>query len=75
MREYALYTSWLVTALLDANEMEEAAAQANRMFAMAASVPSTRAAERGDVVVAALRHHRHVPEAAEVLALWDAPPE
>ncbi|WP_372412048.1 transcriptional regulator [Streptomyces luteireticuli] len=74
VREYALYTSWLVTALLDANEMEEAAAQASRMFAMAASVPSTRAAERGNVVLAALRHHRRVPEVAEVLAMWDAPP-
>lgn len=73
VREFALYTSWLITALLDANEMEEAASQAHRMFAMAASVPSTRAAERGDVVLAALRRHRGVPEVAEVLAMWDAP--
>ncbi|MCF3105368.1 transcriptional regulator [Streptomyces roseoverticillatus] len=75
VREYALYLSWLVTALLDANETEEAAVQANRMFEMAASVPSMRAAERGDVVLSALRHHRHVPEVAAILALWDAPPE
>ncbi|MEU5053707.1 helix-turn-helix domain-containing protein [Streptomyces sp. NPDC021096] len=74
VREYALYLSWLVTALLDANETEEAAVQAHRMFEIASSVPSTRAAERGDVVLAALRHHRRVPEVAEVLAVWDAPP-
>lgn len=73
VREYALYLSWLVTALLDANETEEAAAQAHRMFEITSSVPSTRAADRGDIVLAALRHHRCAPEVAEVLAAWDTP--
>ncbi|MCC3766002.1 helix-turn-helix domain-containing protein [Streptomyces sp. UNOC14_S4] len=74
VREYSLYLSWLVTALLDANEIEEAAVQATRMFEMTASVPSSRASERGQVVLTALRHHRQALEVEEVLMHWDATP-
>ncbi|MEU3565415.1 transcriptional regulator [Kitasatospora sp. NPDC006786] len=67
-REYALYSSWLTVALLDANEPEEAATVADRMLAAAAAIPSSRAADRTRTAVTALRHHQDVPEVAEVLA-------
>ncbi|MFJ9447203.1 transcriptional regulator [Kitasatospora sp. NPDC101235] len=72
-REYALYSSWLVTALLDGGEPEEAAAVADTMFAAAAAIPSSRAADRTRTAVTALRHHQDdIPEVAEVLARWSA---
>jgi hypothetical protein len=71
-REYALYASWLATALLDANEPEEAASVARRVLELSAAVPSSRAAERSQVMLRALRKHASVPEVAEVLAAVDA---
>ncbi|MFF4648033.1 transcriptional regulator [Streptomyces sp. NPDC001389] len=72
-REYALYNSWEVVALLDANEPEAAAASADRMFGVLAGIPSARALDRSNVVVSALRRHRQVPEVEDVLARWTAP--
>ncbi|MFD5422618.1 hypothetical protein ACFWJT_31955 [Streptomyces sp. NPDC127069] len=72
-REYALYNSWEVVALLDANEPEAAAASADRMFGVLAGIPSTRALDRSNAVVSALRRHRQVPEVEDVLARWTAP--
>lgn len=69
-REYALYLSWLAVALADANEPEESAATAARMFEVMAWIPSSRAHDRSRAVLTTLRHHRDVPEAAEVLAQW-----
>ncbi|MFB7905821.1 transcriptional regulator [Kitasatospora sp. NPDC056076] len=69
-REFSLYASWLAVALADANEPEEAAETAHRMFQVLAGVPSSRAQDRSKVVVAALRRYRKVPEVAEVFAQW-----
>ncbi|MFJ2579954.1 transcriptional regulator [Kitasatospora aureofaciens] len=69
-REYALYASWLAVALADANEPEEAAAAANRMWEVLAGIPSSRAQDRSKAVIGALRRYREVPEVAEVLAQW-----
>lgn len=66
-RELALYLSWLVVALADANEPEEAAATAERMIALSADVASERTAERTRVVLARLGEFRDVPEVRAVL--------
>ncbi|MFH8381941.1 transcriptional regulator [Kitasatospora sp. NPDC018058] len=71
-REYALYASWLSTALAEANEPEEAAKTAHRMFEVLAGVPSSREQDRAKTVICALRRYREVPEVAEVLAHWVA---
>ncbi|MFJ9771183.1 transcriptional regulator [Kitasatospora sp. NPDC101157] len=71
-REFALYASWLSVALADANEPEEAAKTAHRMFEVLAGVPSSRAQDRSKAVIGALRRYREVPEAAEVLVQWEA---
>jgi hypothetical protein len=67
-REYALYASWLATALLDANEPEEAASVARQVLEVSAALPSSRVADRSQVMLRALRKHASVPEFAEVLA-------
>ncbi|RKN40389.1 hypothetical protein [Streptomyces hoynatensis] len=69
-RELALYRSWLAIALLDANEPEEAAGVARQMLELSATVPSARAAARGELLVRRLREHDDVPEVADVLADW-----
>ncbi|MGX4735247.1 transcriptional regulator [Kitasatospora griseola] len=69
-REYALYASWLAVALADANEPEEAAKSADRMFEVLAGLPSSRAQDRSRAVTTALRRFRDVPEAVEVLERW-----
>ena len=69
-RELALYQSWLAAALLDANEFEEAAEVARSTLELSASVPSSRAAQRGALLVGRLRAHRQVPAVADVLADW-----
>lgn len=66
-RELALYLSWLAVALADANEPEEAARTAARMFAISADVASDRTAQRGHVVRARLEPYRDVPEVRQVL--------
>ncbi|MEV0348615.1 transcriptional regulator [Nonomuraea sp. NPDC050680] len=66
-RELALYLSWLAVALADANEPEEAARTATRMFAISADVASDRTAQRGNVVRARLEPYRDVPEVRQVL--------
>ncbi|MBB1245034.1 helix-turn-helix transcriptional regulator [Streptomyces durbertensis] len=66
-RELALYLSWLVVALADANEPEEAAATAERVVALSADVSSERTAERVRVVLTRLEEFRDVPEVRAVL--------
>lgn len=67
-RELALYLSWLAVAYADANEPEEAAAAAARMFDASADVASGRTDERGRVVLARLTEFEDVPEVREILA-------
>ncbi|MFD5504645.1 helix-turn-helix transcriptional regulator [Streptomyces sp. NPDC127061] len=66
-REVALYSSWLVVALADANEPEEAAAVAERVVSLSADVASERTAERVRVIRARLEDFRDVPEVRAVL--------
>lgn len=67
-RELALYLSWLVVALVDANEPEEAAKAARRMLDLATDFASDRTARRARVVLSKLEPYRDVPEVREVLA-------
>ncbi|MET8243545.1 helix-turn-helix transcriptional regulator [Streptomyces sp. NPDC005202] len=67
-RELALYLSWLAVAYADANEPEEAAATAVRMFELSADVASDRTSERGRVVLSRLAEYDDVPEVRAVLA-------
>ncbi len=71
-RELALYLSWLAVALADANEPEEAAATARRMFDLTADFASSRTAERGHLVLAKLEPFRDVPDVREVLDTYAA---
>ncbi|MFI6514632.1 transcriptional regulator [Spirillospora sp. NPDC050679] len=66
-RELALYLSWLVVALLDANEAEEAAEAAARMLEISAGLTSDRTSERARIVLERLRPYRDVPAVREVL--------
>ncbi|MFI0453413.1 helix-turn-helix domain-containing protein [Actinomadura sp. 6N118] len=66
-RELALYLSWLVIALADANEPEEAASAARRMLDLTSDFPSARTAERSRVVLTKLEDFRDVPEVRAVL--------
>ncbi|MFG3260344.1 helix-turn-helix domain-containing protein [Streptomyces sp. NPDC048172] len=68
-RELALYLSWLAMAYADANEPGQAAAVAERMFAMSASVASARTDTRADAVRTRLTEYREVPEVRSVLSL------
>ncbi|MEV7197146.1 helix-turn-helix transcriptional regulator [Streptomyces sp. NPDC093510] len=67
-RELALYLSWLAVAYADANEPEEAAATALRMFDLSADVASDRTSERARVVIARLADFDDIPEVRAVLA-------
>jgi hypothetical protein len=67
-RELALYMSWLVVALADANEPEEAAAVAERVLSLSTDVASERTAERARVMLARLRALADVPEVAALLS-------
>ncbi|MCZ4509804.1 helix-turn-helix transcriptional regulator [Streptomyces sp. ActVer] len=67
-RELALYLSWLAVAYADANEPEEAAATAQRMFDLSADVASDRTSERARVVLRRLADYDDVPEVRSVLA-------
>lgn len=66
-RELALYLSWLAVAYADANEPEEAAVTAERVFSLSADVASERTAERVRVVLARLAEYADVPEVRAVL--------
>ncbi|MEU0967853.1 helix-turn-helix transcriptional regulator [Streptomyces sp. NPDC005917] len=67
-RELALYLSWLAVAYADANEPEEAADTASRMFELSADVASDRTSERGRVVLARLADFDEVPQVRDLLA-------
>lgn len=56
-REMALYLSWLAVALADANEPEEAAGVAERVFSLASDTPSERVAERVRVILGRLQEY------------------
>jgi transcriptional regulator with XRE-family HTH domain len=66
-RELALYLSWLVVALADANEPEEAARAAWRMYDLSKDVASDRTGRRHRVVLDRLAPYRDVPEVWEVI--------
>ncbi|MEV7378338.1 helix-turn-helix transcriptional regulator [Streptomyces lydicus] len=66
-REVALYLSWLVIALADANEPEDAAHEAGRVMTIAADVASERTAERVRVIRRRLEDFSDVPDVANVL--------
>ncbi|MFB9247806.1 hypothetical protein ACFFWE_06165 [Sphaerisporangium melleum] len=66
-RELALYLSWLAVALADANEPEEAAKAAGRMFDLSSDVASERTAHRGRVVLKRLVPYRDLPQVRELL--------
>lgn len=67
-RELALYLSWLVVALADANEPEEAACTAGRLLDLSADVASDRTARRTNVVLGRLAPYRDVPQVRDLLA-------
>ncbi|MFH8986987.1 helix-turn-helix domain-containing protein [Streptomyces sp. NPDC017940] len=67
-RELALYRSWLAVALADANEPEQAAAEAQRVIALAGELSSERTATRTRVVLERLQPFAAVPEVRSVLA-------
>ncbi|PSM43743.1 transcriptional regulator [Streptomyces dioscori] len=67
-REMALYLSWLVVALADANEPEEAAAVAERVISLGSETSSERVAERMRVIFDRLQDYTGVPEVAALLA-------
>ncbi|WP_030566277.1 helix-turn-helix domain-containing protein [Streptomyces aureocirculatus] len=66
-RELALYRSWLAVALADANEPEQAAAEAQRVIALAGDLSSDRTATRTRVVLERLKSFGSVPEVRSVL--------
>ncbi|WP_130798666.1 helix-turn-helix transcriptional regulator [Streptomyces otsuchiensis] len=67
-RELVLYLSWLVVALADANEPEEAALTAERAIQLSRCVASERATVRIDVILKRLAQYSDVPEVASLLA-------
>jgi hypothetical protein len=66
-RELALYLSWLVVALADANEPEQAAHTAGRLLDLSADVASDRTARRIKVVLGRLKPYRDVPQVRDLL--------
>ncbi|WP_240139663.1 transcriptional regulator [Streptomyces sp. MUM 178J] len=64
-REVALYRSWLVVALADANEPEQAAQEARRVLAV--DVASERTAERSRVMLRHLQSHADAPDVCSLL--------
>lgn len=66
-RELALYGSWLAVALVDANEPEQAAEQAEQVIEMSADLASDRTASRVRVVLSRLQDYGDVPEVRSVL--------
>jgi tetratricopeptide (TPR) repeat protein len=67
-RELALYLSWLAVAYADANEPEQAAATARRMFDISADIASQRTSKRGRIVLRRLAAFKDIPEIRAVLA-------
>lgn len=66
-RELALYLSWLVVALADANEPEHAATAAEQMLELSADLPSQRTTDRSALVLTRLDEFRQVPRVRAVL--------
>ncbi|MDJ0465502.1 hypothetical protein [Streptomyces sp. H27-C3] len=56
--EVALYSPWLAQAYVDANEIDEAAQVASRVYDLAAASDSPRAVRRLDTVLETLTPHR-----------------
>lgn len=67
VREVALYSSWLAQAYVDANEIDEAAGVAARVYDLAAASDSPRAVRRLDTVLDALAPHRDAPAVRDLL--------
>nr|WP_191910328.1 hypothetical protein [Microbispora cellulosiformans] len=66
-RELALYLSWLAVALADANEPEEAARTASRMFDLSRDLASDRTMRRHRLVLHRLAPYRDVSQVREVI--------
>lgn len=66
-RETALYRSWLAAALLDAGEVEEAAAETTRVIDLSGGVTSDRVTRRIALLAERLAPYAHVPAAHNVL--------
>ncbi|WP_323138627.1 MULTISPECIES: helix-turn-helix transcriptional regulator [unclassified Streptomyces] len=67
VREVALYSSWLAQAYVDANEIDEAAAVASRVYDLATASDSPRAVRRLDTILDALAPHRDTPAVRDLL--------
>lgn len=66
-RELALYLSWLVVALADAHEPEQAATTAQRVLDLSADLPSQRTADRAALALTRLDEFRQLPSVRAVL--------
>ncbi|WP_245691161.1 transcriptional regulator [Sinosporangium album] len=69
-RELALYLSWLVVALADANEPEEAARTAARMLDLSADLASERTTQRARVMLGRLKSYRDVLEVRDLFSRY-----
>jgi transcriptional regulator with XRE-family HTH domain/tetratricopeptide (TPR) repeat protein len=66
-RDKALYSTWLAKSYLDAGEIEQAAATADRILDLCAGVASVRPRQQLVGVLTQLNEHRDQPEVAAVL--------
>ncbi|MFI6567109.1 XRE family transcriptional regulator [Streptomyces sp. NPDC050534] len=66
-RDKSLYLSWLAGSYLDAGEVEQAAAAADRAVDLCAEVASVRPRQRLAPVLGRLREHHSLPAVADVL--------
>ncbi|WP_153033304.1 XRE family transcriptional regulator [Amycolatopsis sp. YIM 10] len=67
-RDKALYLSWLSEAYIDAGEVEQAAAVANRALDLSAGIASPRPAQRLDAVIDRFAPYRAAAEVEDLLA-------
>jgi hypothetical protein len=68
-RDKALYLSWLADAYLDANEVEQACAMADRAMRLSAGVGSIRPGRRLDAFLGRLEPYAGLPCVIELRAL------
>jgi tetratricopeptide (TPR) repeat protein len=66
-RDKALYSTWLAESYLNAGEIEESAAVADRILDLSAGVASVRPRQQLAKVLSRLERHTQVPEVAAVL--------
>jgi transcriptional regulator with XRE-family HTH domain/tetratricopeptide (TPR) repeat protein len=68
-RDKALYLTWLATAYLDANEIEQAAVVTRRAVNLSTGVGSVRPQQRIGPLLDRLEPHRQLPQVRDLLAL------